>query len=414
MKNISPDKILFDVEKIRKNFSTLNSKVNDKPLVYFDNAATTQKPESVINTLVQYYEEYNSNVHRGIHYLSNKASAEFENSRLKVKDFINAGFREEIVFTRGTTESINLLTYSYGDTFLNEGDEILISTMEHHSNIVPWQILCEKKKAKLKIIPITAKGEIIFDEYIKLLNEKVKIVSVAYISNSLGTINPVEEIINEAHKRNIKVVIDAAQAAPHLKIDVQKLNCDFLAFSGHKVFGPTGIGVLYGKKELLEAMPPFQGGGEMIKNVTFEKTIYNDLPYKFEAGTPDISGAIGLGAAIDYINSFERENIIEYENELLEYATEKLQRINGLKIFGNAQNKASLISFNLDGIHPTDTGMILDKLGIAVRTGHHCNQPLMDWYGIPGTVRASFCFYNIKEEIDILEKGIIQSIKMLR
>jgi cysteine desulfurase / selenocysteine lyase len=405
---------MLDVNKIREDFPILNTKAYENKLVYFDNAATTQKPKVVLDKLEEYYRTTNSNIHRGVHFLSNKATTEFENAREKTRHFINANEASEIIFTRGTTEGINLVASSFGGMILDEYDEVLISTMEHHSNIVPWQLICEKKKAKLKIIPINNKGEIIFDEFKKLLTDKVRIISVSYISNSLGTINPVEEIIQEAHKKNIIVFLDAAQAAPHKKIDVNKIDCDFLAFSGHKVFGPTGIGVLYGKSDLLDRMPPYQGGGEMIKNVTFEKTTYNFPPYKFEAGTPDISGAIALGTAIDYVTETGQDEIADYERELLEYATEKLSKIDGLRIIGTAENKASVISFVIDGIHHFDAGSILDRLGIAVRTGHHCTQPLMEFFKISGTIRASFSFYNTKEEIDLLENGIKKAVKMLK
>ena len=404
----------FDVNKIRNDFPILKQSVNGKPLVYFDNAATSQKPQIVIDTLSKYYEEYNSNIHRGVHFLSAKATETYEASRVKIKEFINAGDTGEIIFVRGTTEGVNLVASSYGGEFLKEGDEVIISAMEHHSNIVPWQLLRDRKGIVLKIIPVNEKGEIIFEEFEKLISDRTKFVSVVHISNSLGTINPVKEIISVAHKYNIPVMLDGAQSAPHFKIDVRELDCDFFAFSGHKIFGPTGIGVLYGKRNFLEKMPPYQGGGDMIKTVTFEKTIYNDLPYKFEAGTPNVADVIGLGAAIDYVNSVGQENISRYENELLEYGTEKLSRIPGLRIIGTAKHKAGVISFLVDDIHPYDLGTILDQLGIAVRTGVHCTQPIMDQFKIPGTVRASFSFYNTKEEIDILELGIKKAIKMLK
>ncbi len=404
----------FDIKKIRNDFPILKQTVNGKPLIYFDNAATSQKPQIVIDTLKEYYEAYNSNIHRGVHFLSAKATEIYESARRKIKDFINAKETSEIVFVRGTTEGINLVASSFGDTFLKMGDEVIISAMEHHSNIVPWQLLRDKKGVILKIIPVNDSGEIIFEEFERLITNRTKFVSVVHISNSLGTINPVKEIISIAHKYKIPVLLDGAQSAPHIKIDVRDLDCDFFAFSGHKVFGPTGIGVLYGKREFLEKMPPYQGGGDMIKTVTFEKTIYNDLPYKFEAGTPNIADVIGLGAAIDYVNKIGRENISEYENDLLKYGTEKLSRLPGLRIIGTAKHKASVISFLVGDIHPYDTGTILDQLGIAVRTGVHCTQPIINQFKIPGTVRASFCFYNTKEEIDALEEGIKKVIRMFK
>jgi cysteine desulfurase / selenocysteine lyase len=403
----------FDVSKIREDFPILSVLANGKLLVYLDNAATSQKPDSVIETLDRYYREYNSNIHRGVHYLSEIATREYEAAREKIKTHINARETGEIIFVRGTTEGINLVANSYGE-FINEGDEILITGMEHHSNIVPWQMLCKRKKAKLKIIPVSEKGEIKLNDVKSLISEKTKFISVVHISNTLGTINPVNEIIKFAHGKKIPVLIDAAQSVPHLKIDVQDSGADFVAFSGHKVYGPTGIGVLYGKKEHLEKMPPYQGGGDMIKTVTFEKTTYNDLPYKFEAGTPNIANAIGLGAAFDYINSIGLVNISKYETELLDYATNKLNEIKSVRIIGTSKNKAGVISFLIDGVHPYDAGIILDKLGIAVRTGVHCTQPLMDKFRIPGTIRASFCFYNTSQEVDTLVKGIEKVIKMLK
>jgi cysteine desulfurase/selenocysteine lyase len=406
--------VTFDVNKIRNDFPILKQKINGKPLVYFDNAATSQKPQIVIDTLKKYYEEYNSNIHRGVHFLSAKATERYEASRNRIKEFINANGTGEIIFTKGTTEGINLVASSYGEKFLKAGDEVIISEMEHHSNIVPWQILRDKKKIVLKIIPVNDSGEIIFEEYEKLISKKTKFVSIVHISNSLGTINPVKEIIKAAHKHGIPVLVDGAQSVPHSQIDVRYLDCDFFAFSGHKVFGPTGTGVLYGKKEFLEKMPPYQGGGDMIKSVSFEKTIYNDLPYKFEAGTPNVAGVIAMGAAIDYVNYVGMENISAYEKGLLKYATEKLTQIPELRIIGTAKRKASVISFLVGNIHPYDAGTILDQLGIAVRTGVHCTQPIIDRFKIPGTVRASFSFYNTKEEIDILEYGIKKVIKMLK
>ena len=402
----------LDVEKIRLDFPILKIKVHGKPLIYFDNAATTQKPQHVLDELNKYYREYNSNVHRGVHYLSEKATGAFEEAREKIKTFLNAKSISEIIFTRGTTEAINLVAASYGYENIREGDEIIISALEHHSNIVPWQMLCERKNAKLKIIPLSEYDELIIEEYEKLFSDKTKLVAVAHTSNTLGTINPVKKIIEIAHSRNVPVLLDGAQAIQHTKVDVQELDCDFFAFSGHKIYGPTGIGALYGKESLLEKMPPYQGGGEMIRHVRFEKTVYNVLPYKFEAGTPDISGSIGLGAALDYVNGIGLDNIAEYEKEILQYATNELKKIDGLRIIGNAKNKASVISFLVGNIHPYDTGTILDQMGIAIRTGHHCTEPLMNYLKIPGTARASFAFYNTKEEIDLLVKGILKVKKM--
>jgi cysteine desulfurase/selenocysteine lyase len=404
--------INFDVQKIREDFPILKTQVRGKQLIYFDNAATTQKPISVIERIQKYYLEENSNVHRGVHFLSELATKEYESARETVREFINAESIEEIVFTRGTTEAINLVANSFGRTFINEGDEIIISEMEHHSNIVPWQILCEERKAKLKIIPFDDNGELIIDEFENLITERTKLISIVHISNSLGTINPVKKIIEIAHSYAIPVLIDGAQSIMHSKIDVQDLGCDFFVFSGHKIYGPTGIGVLYGKKEWLDQMMPYQGGGDMIKSVTFEKTIYNDLPYKFEAGTPNIEGAIGLKAAIDYLNKIGLDQISIYENELLQYATEKLSQIPQLKIIGTAKEKASIISFVLENIHPHDVGTILDFEGIAVRTGHHCTQPVMQHFKIPATTRASFSFYNTKEEIDQFFNAIQKVIKV--
>ena len=404
---------ILDVEKIRKDFPILDSKVNGKPLVYFDNAATSQKPWHVIKAIEHYYTHLNSNVHRGVHHLSQKATDAFETSRKKIADFVKAAHDFEVIFTKGTTEAINLVAHSYGKQFVQEGDIIIISALEHHSNIVPWQLLCEDRKAILKVVPINERGELSLDAFKAFLNEKVKLVSVNYISNSLGTINPVREIIELSHQYNIPVLLDAAQAVQHLPIDVQELDVDFLAFSGHKMYGPTGIGILYGKEEWLNQLPPYQGGGEMIKSVSFEKTTYNELPFKFEAGTPNIEAAICLGAAVDYINEIGLENIQQYEHELLEYANEKLSVIDGLRLIGTAENKASVVSFIIDKLHPYDVGVILDQLGIAVRTGHHCTQPLMDFYCIPGTLRASFAFYNTKNEIDVLADGVQKAISML-
>lgn len=402
----------LDVFAIRQQFPALNRQVKGQPLVYFDNAATTQKPQVVIDALVDYYTNYNANVHRGIHTLAEEATAAFEASRDAARQFINASSREEIIFTRGTTEGINLVAYTWGRQNIKAGDEIIITEMEHHSNIVPWQILCEEKGATLKMIP-QQDGTLLLDEYKKLLSSKTKLVSVVHVSNALGTVNPVEEIIKLAHQAGAKVLIDGAQSTVHLDIDVQALDCDFFAFSSHKVYGPTGIGVLYGKKQLLEAMPPFQGGGEMIKEVTLAKTTYADLPYKFEAGTPNIGDAVVLKAALDYVSKIGKEKIRDHENELLAYATEQLVQLPGLRIIGNAANKVSVVSFVIDKVHPQDIGILLDNRGIAVRTGHHCAQPLMACYGIPGTIRASFAMYNTKEEIDLLITGLQKALKML-
>jgi cysteine desulfurase / selenocysteine lyase len=403
----------LDVYAIRQQFPILNREVKGQPLVYFDNAATSQKPQSVIDALVNYYSEYNANVHRGIHTLAEEATLALENSRDAAQQFINAESREQIIFTRGTTEGINLVAYTWGRQNIKAGDEIIISTMEHHSNIVPWQILCEEKGAILKIIPINGKGELLMDEYKKLLNPKTKLVSIVHASNALGTINPVKQIIDAAHKTGAVVLVDGAQSTVHLDIDVQEMGCDFFVFSSHKLYGPTGIGVLYGKKDLLESMPPFQGGGEMIKEVTFEKTTYNDLPYKYEAGTPNIADTIAFKAALDFIHQTGKEKIRRHEEELLAYATTQLEQIPGLKIIGKAKEKVSVVSFIIDGLHPQDIGILLDNRGIAVRTGHHCAQPCMQCFGIPGTVRASFAMYNTKEEIDELIIGLQKAIKML-
>lgn len=408
-----PNYASIDWKKIREEFPILKREVNGKPLVYLDNAASSQKPQQVIDAINHYYSYYNANVHRGVHTLSQEGTNAFEASRRIVKEFINASKIEEVIFTKGTTNSINLLAYSWGRKFIKEGDEIIISTMEHHSNIVPWQILCEEKKAKLKVIPINEQGELIWDEFLKLLSDKTKFISIVHISNALGTINPVEDIIKEAHQRNILVHVDGAQAAPHHQIDVQALDCDFYSFSGHKMCGPTGIGVLYGKEKWLDEMPPFEGGGEMIKTVSFEITTYNELPFKFEAGTPHIEGAIVLGTAIQYLNSIGIENIAKKENELLNKATTALSNIDGIRFIGKASRKSSVVSFLVNEIHPYDMGTIMDKMGVAVRTGHHCTQPLMDFFKIPGTVRASFSFYNNEEDVDRLIESVNKSIKML-
>jgi cysteine desulfurase/selenocysteine lyase len=403
----------LDIAAIREQFPILQREVKGRPLIYLDNAATSQKPKAVIDALVNYYTQYNANIHRGIHTLAEEATAAFEATRDTVQKFINASSREEIIFTRGTTEGINLVAYTWGRKHVSAGDEIIISQMEHHSNIVPWQILCEEKGAVLRVIPVTDDGELLMDEYHQLLNSKTKLVSVAHASNALGTVNPVKEIIDAAHKAGAVVMIDGAQSSVHLDIDVQQLDCDFFAFSSHKVYGPTGVGVLYGKKKLLEAMPVFQGGGEMIKDVTFEKTTYNDLPYKYEAGTPNIADTIAFKAALDFVNSIGKDRIRAHEDELLAYATVQLQQIPGLSIIGKAREKVSVVSFIIDKIHPQDIGILLDNRGIAVRTGHHCAQTLMDCYRIPGTARASFAMYNTKEEIDELVTGLQKIIKML-
>jgi len=404
---------MIDVDKIRTDFPILKQKIYGKDLIYLDNAATTQKPQVVIDSIAKYYSELNSNVHRGVHFLSDKATTAYENSRSRIAGFINAKNSYEIIFVRGTTEAINLVANGYGNEFVKEGDEVIVSYLEHHSNIVPWQMLCQRKNAVLKVIPVNDDGELIIDEYKKLLSEKTKIVAVGHTSNSLGTKNPIKEIIDLAHNAGAVVLIDGAQAVQHTKVDVRELDADFFAFSGHKIYGPTGIGALYGKEDLLNAMSPYQGGGDMIKNVSFELTTYNELPYKFEAGTPDICGAIVLGDAIEYVSQTGLDNISEYESELLKYGTEKLKGIDGFRLYGNAKNKASVISFLLEGIHPYDVGTILDKQGIAVRTGLHCTEPLMKRFGIPGTVRASFAIYNTKDEIDALVDGVKKAKKML-
>jgi cysteine desulfurase/selenocysteine lyase len=394
METLTKIQSTFDVQNIRKSFPILKRELNDKLLVYLDNAATSQKPQVVIDALTKYYSHYNANIHRGIHTLAEEATAAYESTRVTVRRFINAALPEEIIFTRGATEGINLVAYTWGRQNVHAGDEIIISGMEHHSNIVPWQILCEEKKSILKIIPVNDNGELNMEAYKNLLSSKTKLVSVVHVSNSLGTINPVKEIIDGAHKVGAVVLVDGAQSAVHLDIDVQEMDCDFFVFSGHKVYAPTGVGVLYGKKEILEVMPVFMGGGEMIKEVTFEKTTYN------EAGTPNIADTVALKSALDFINEIGKEAVRKHENELLAYATNQMEKIPGLKIIGNAKEKVSVISFIIDKIHPQDLGVLLDNQGIAVRTGHHCTQPLMDRFGIPGTVRASFAMYNTKEEID--------------
>ncbi|MBP1222007.1 aminotransferase class V-fold PLP-dependent enzyme [Flavobacterium sp. 1355] len=403
---------MLDIQKIRAEFPILSQKVNGKPLVYFDNGATSQKPQLVIDAEVKYYQEINANIHRGVHTLSQLATDAYEVSRGKVQQHINAKFAHEVLFTSGTTFGINLVTNGFA-SILKPGDEVIVSSLEHHSNIVPWQMLCEKTGATLKVIPMNEDGELMMEAFDALLSEKTKVVTVNHISNALGIINPVKDIIAKAHAVGAAVLIDGAQAVPHLKPDVQDLDCDFYAFSGHKMCGPTGTGILYGKEEWLNKLPPYQGGGEMIKEVTFEKTTYADLPHKFEAGTPNIAGGIVLGTAIDYLNSVGFENIQQYENELLEYATKRLLEIEGLRIYGTGKNKASVVSFNIDGIHPYDIGSIIDKLGIAVRTGHHCAQPIMTFFCIPGTIRASFSFYNTKEEIDQMVDAVKKAQTML-
>lgn len=403
----------FDVESVRKQFPILHQKVNGHDLVYFDNAATTQKPQVVIHALVDYYSGFNANIHRGIHTLAEKATKAFEDTRKTAQHFLNAQHTEEIIFVRGVTEGINLVASSYGRTFLKQGDEIIISGLEHHSNIVPWQMLCEEKGIKLKVIPVTDLGELDMEAYANMLSEKVKLVSVNHVSNSLGTINPVKQIIDLAHSVGAKVLIDGAQATSHLNIDVQALDADFYVFSAHKLYGPTGIGVLYGKKDILNAMPPYMGGGEMIKDVTFEKTTYNELPYKFEAGTPNIADVVALKTALEYIAFHGKENIAAHEDMLLKYATEQLSEIEGLRIIGQAKEKISVVSFVMDGIHHQDIGVLLDNQGVAVRTGHHCTQPLMQRFNILGTSRASFAVYNTVEEIDKLVVGLHKVKKML-
>jgi cysteine desulfurase/selenocysteine lyase len=404
----------YNVAEIRRQFPVLERMVKGRKLVYFDNAATAQKPKIVLDALMNYYQQYNANIHRGIHSLAEEATAAFEATRDTVKEFINAKYREEIIFTRGVTEGINLVAATYGRQNIKEGDEIIISAMEHHSNIVPWQMLCLEKKAKLKIIPISDNGELLMDEYKKLISSKTRLVSVVHASNSLGTINPVKEIIETAHQHNIVVLVDGAQSSVHLDIDVQDMDCDFFVLSSHKIYGPTGVGVLYGKKELLESMPPYMGGGEMIKDVTFDHTTYNDLPYKFEAGTPNIADTVAFKAAIDFVNSTGKENIRAYEEALTHYAMDKLSQVEGVRLIGTAKEKTSVVSFIVEGVHPQDMGILLDNYGIAVRTGHHCCQPLMNRLEIPGTVRASFGMYNTKEEVDQLITGVQKAIKMLK
>ena len=402
----------FDAERVRADFPVLQQQVNGKPLVYLDSGATSQKPQAVIDEIVRYYTTENANVHRGVHTLSQNATEDYEGARAKIKRLLNAADDHEIVFTRGTTDSINMVAQSYGRQNIGEGDEIIVSNMEHHSNIVPWQMLCEEKGAVLRVIPIDEAGELLMDEYEALLSPRTKLVSITHVSNALGTIVPVDQIIAMAHAQGVPVMLDGAQAVPHMAVDVRRLDCDFYVFSGHKLFGPTGIGILYGKAEFLEAMPPVQGGGDMIKSVTFERTIYNDLPYKFEAGTPNIAGAIGLGAAVDYVQSLGYETFAAHEDELLEYGTKALESIGGLRIIGTAPRKAGILSFVIDNIHPHDIGTILDAEGVAVRTGHHCAQPVMQRFQIPATARASLAMYNTKEDIDALVRGIDRAIEV--
>jgi len=407
------EKRKFSVREIRQDFPALRQTIYGKNLIYFDNGATSQKPQLVLDSINQYYSKNNANIHRGVHFMSQQATSEYETSRKYIQTYINAEKSEEIIFTKGTTDGINLVASSFGE-LLAAGDEILISAMEHHSNIVPWQMLCERKGLVLKVIPINSKGELKQDVYAELLSEKTKLVAVTHISNTLGTINPIKEMIEKAHLVGAKVLIDGAQSIQHTKIDVRNLDCDFFVFSGHKVFGPTGIGVLYGKEELLDRMPPYQGGGDMIARVTFERTTYNELPFKFEAGTPHIAGGICLGTALQYLSQFSIEEVEQYERSLADYAQDLLSTFEDLKIIGTAKNKTSVVSFHVNGIHPFDIGTLLDKQGIAVRTGHHCTQPLMDIFGIPGTIRASFAFYNTREEVDTFIAAVEKSISMLR
>ncbi|HKQ85232.1 MAG TPA: cysteine desulfurase [Candidatus Acidoferrales bacterium] len=396
----------LDVQAIRAEFPILGRTVRGKPLVYLDNAATSQKPRFVLDAITRYYEEENANIHRGVHYLSERATTDYENVRTRAQRFLNAAKSSEIIFVRGTTEGINLVAQTYGRTHVGPGDEVLITAMEHHSNIVPWQMLCADQGAKLRVVPINDRGELLIDEFEKLMGPRTKIAAFTHVSNALGSINPVRRLTEMAHRQHIPVLIDGAQAVPHMAVDVQAIDCDFYTFSGHKVYGPTGIGVLYGRAALLEAMPPYQGGGDMISSVTFERTTYNKLPYKFEAGTPDIAGVIGLGAALDYVTDVGMDAIAAYEHDLLEYATEKISTIPGVRLIGTAAEKAGVLSFVLNDIHPHDVGTILDQEGIAIRTGHHCSQPVMDRFGIPATARASLAIYNTREDIDALAKGI--------
>jgi len=409
---VAAEKVPFNVEEIRKDFPILKRKVNGYALVYLDNAATSQTPQQVIDAIVDYYSNYNANIHRGVHTLSQEATDKYETARKKIQTHFNAGKTHEIIFTSGTTHGINLVASGFA-SILQKGDEILVSALEHHSNIVPWQMLCEKTGAVLKVIPMDENGELLLDEYEKLLSEKTKIVMVNHVSNALGTVNPIKKIIDKAHSFGAAVLIDGAQAAPHIKADLQALDVDFYVASAHKMCGPTGVGMLYGKEEWLKKLPPYQGGGEMIATVTFEKTTYADLPHKFEAGTPNICGGIAFGAALDYMNAIGIDEIAKYEHQLLKYATKKLLEIEGIKIYGTAKDKTAVISFNIEGIHPYDIGTIIDKLGIALRTGHHCTQPIMDYFKIPGTIRASFSFYNTTEEIDLFIAAVKRAKTML-
>jgi cysteine desulfurase/selenocysteine lyase len=402
----------FDVEKIRQDFPILKREVYGKPLVYLDNAATTQKPQSVIDATSRYYSELNANIHRGVHYLSQKATDEYEGARKRIQRFLNTGSEREIIFTRGCTESVNLVAATYGRKFLKEGDEIIISEMEHHSNIVPWQMLAEEKALKIRVVPIDDRGDLILEEYEKLFNERTKFVAIVHVSNSLGTVNPVKKLVEIAHSHGVPILIDGAQATPHVKVDVRELDADFYTLSGHKVFGPTGVGVLYGKEKFLKEMPPYQGGGDMIKYVSFEKTMYNDLPFKFEAGTPNIAGGIGLAAALDYVDLVGYDAIYQHEHELLSYCTERLLELPEVTLIGTAREKASVAAFVLKDIHPHDVGTFLDREGVAIRAGHHCTQPVMKRFGIPASNRASFAFYNTKSEIDVLVESVKKVITM--
>ena len=404
----------LDVRAIREDFPILKRRIHGKPLVYLDNAATTHKPQAVIESTRKFYAQDNSNVHRGVHWLSQRATEAYEDARLKAKNFLNAGDSREIIFVRGVTEAINLVASAYGRMHVDKGDEVLISAMEHHSNIVPWQILCQEKGAILKVIPMNDAGELLLKKFEELLSPWTRLVSLVHVSNALGTVNPVEDVIQMSHKRNIPVFIDGAQAAPHMEIDVGSLDCDFYAFSGHKIYGPTGIGVLYGKAKFLELMPPYQSGGDMIRSVSFEETTYNALPYKFEAGTPNIAGGIGLGAAIDYVRGLGRKRIAAYESELVAYAVDQISKIDGIQLIGVAKHRAGVVSFVIDGVHAHDAGTILDQGGIAVRTGHHCAQPIMDRFGVPATVRASFSFYNTKAEVDALVEGLNKVVEVFQ
>lgn len=403
----------FDIQQVRAEFPILDRKIHNKPLIYFDNGATVQKPKMVIDRVQRFYSEENANIHRGVHHLSQEATSAYEAARRTIQNYLGAAHEHEIIFTKGTTDSINLVAFSFGE-LLEKGDEIIISAMEHHSNIVPWQMLCERKNCSLKIIPMHKNGELDLATFGQLLSEKTKLVAVTHISNALGTINDVEYIIQQARQFGAKVLIDGAQAIQHIPVNVQALDCDFYAFSGHKIFGPTGVGVLYGKTELLNSMPPYQGGGDMIKEVTLQKTTYNELPHKFEAGTPNIVGGIALGTAFEFLQTLDMVGLEKYEHDLLQYATEAISKIEGVKIYGEAKNKTSVLSFLVDGTHPYDVGTLLDKMGIAVRTGHHCTQPIMDFFGVPGTIRASFACYNTREEIDIFVKALERIVPILK